>query len=230
MQLTVVMVEPETPGNIGAVARVMANFGMEKLVLVKPQCKINEDARRRAKHAQSILKNASVRDWKWLKRFDYVVGTAGKESTDYNLPRTPLTPAQLADRVLRLKKTKIALLIGREGNGLYNEELQQCDFAVTIPTSVRYPSMNVSHALTVILYELFRQSSKDKITDAYTPIDAADKTRLVKLAHEALERMDFLTETKLATQKMVWQRLIGKTFLTKREAYALMGFFRKIRH
>lgn len=230
MQLTVVMVEPETSGNIGAVARAMANFGIEKLVLIKPRCKINEEARRRAKHAQSILKNSVVHDWKWLKRFDYVVGTAGKESTDYNLPRTPLTPGQLADRVLRLKKTKIALLIGREGNGLYNEELQQCDFVVTIPTSARYPSMNVSHALAIVLYELFQKSSKDKITDAYTPIDAADKDRLVKLAHEALERMDFLTETKRATQKIVWQRLIGKTFLTKREAYALMGFFRRIGH
>ncbi|MEK6963069.1 MAG: RNA methyltransferase [Nanoarchaeota archaeon] len=228
MQLTVVLVEPETSGNVGAVARVMANFGYSKLVLINPQCKINEEARNRAKHAQKILQQAVVKKWEHLKRYDYLIGTAGKSTSSYNLRRIPLTPSQCALRISKLRKTKIALLLGREGNGLYNEELQQCDFVVTIPATSNYPSLNLSHALAVLLYELFVHSAKDKITDAYVPIDQKDKERLLRLIHEALDRTRFVPDTKRITQKTIWQRLLAKSFLTKREAYALMGFIKKI--
>ena len=230
MQLSIVLVEPQNPGNIGAVARCMANFDFKELILIKPKCKINEETRRRAKHAQQILKDAQIKDWHYLKRFDYLIGTAGKATTDYNLPRTPLTPSTLAERIVRLKKTCIALLFGREGDGLLNEELQQCDFLVTIPVSAKYPSLNISHALGIILYEIFQKTSKDKITDVYIPVDAKDKGQLIKRAYEALDRMEFFTENKRQTQRTLWRRLIGKMFLTKREAYALMGFFRRIKN
>ncbi len=228
MKLTIVLVEPETSGNVGAVARAMANFGYSKLILINPQCKINEEARNRAKPAQKILQGAMVKDWDYLKRYDYLIGTAGKSSSSYNLRRIPLTPSQCALRIAKLRKTKIALLLGREGNGLYNEELQRCDFVVTIPVSPHYPSLNISHALAILLYELFQHSSKDRITDAYVPIDQKDKERLLRLIHDALDRTHFVPDTKRITQKTIWQRLLAKSFLTKREAYALMGFIKKI--
>ncbi|HLD05862.1 MAG TPA: RNA methyltransferase [Candidatus Nanoarchaeia archaeon] len=228
MQLAIVMIEPQNPGNIGAVARIMANFGYSKLILINPQCKLDEEARNRAKHAQKILQQTLIQDWKYLKRYDYLIGTAGKTTTAYNLRRIPINPAQCAERITKLRKSKIALLLGREGDGLYNHELQTCDFVVTVPTSPRYPSMNISHALCVLLYELFQHSAKDKTSEAYTPIDQRDKERLIRLTYEALDRTHFVPDSKRITQKTIWQRLFAKSFLTKREAYAIMGFLKKI--
>ena len=125
MELSIVLVEPRTPGNVGAVARVMANFGYSKLILVNPRCKISEEARNRAKHAQSILQKAAIKEWGYLKRYDYLIGTAGKTSTSYNLRRIPITASQCAERMAKLRKTKVALLLGREGDGLYNHELEK---------------------------------------------------------------------------------------------------------
>ena len=53
--ISIILVEPKIQGNIGAIARVMKNFGYTKLILVNPKCKIGKEARNRAKNAQEIL-------------------------------------------------------------------------------------------------------------------------------------------------------------------------------
>ena len=72
----------------------------------------------------------------------------------YNISRIPIKPDRLAETMNY--NDKIAILFGREGNGLTNNEIDMCDIIVSIPTDAGYPIMNISHAAAIILYEVFK--------------------------------------------------------------------------
>lgn len=222
--ISVVLVEPRNSGNVGAVARAMANFGFEKLVLVNPKCNhLSQTARNRAKWAQDVLRKAKA--VKKLPKFSTLVATTGKAGTDYNIPRSPVTPEQLSKIMPRNADT--AIVFGREPTGLTNEEILECDFVMAIPASKKYPVLNLSHSVAVVLYELSK--AKEKHISHIVFASEADRKQLMKMLSKALDKMEFATKEKKQTQKIVWKRMIGKSFLTKREAFALMGFFRKIK-
>lgn len=234
--LYIVLLEPEHPGNLGAVARVMANFGLWRLVLITPKCKKDDvEAIKRAKHAQHILKKAIViKEYSrnTFKRFDYVIGTTAKLGTDYNIPRSPVTPKQLAEKLRQtsLKNTRIAVLIGREGIGLTNEEVMKCDYIVSIPTYKKYPTLNISHACAIIFYELFQQLGRAdaRINAGIFPANEKDKEIMLKRLYEVLDNIKFSTPDKKRTQQIVWKRIVGKSMMTKREAFAAIGLWKKI--
>ncbi|RME55420.1 TrmJ/YjtD family RNA methyltransferase [Candidatus Woesearchaeota archaeon] len=225
----IVAQEFHTAGNCGALARVMKNFNCNNLVFLNPKCDyLSKEAMDRATHAKDVLKNAIVID-KFedvLKKFDYVVGTTAMIGTDYNIPRLPITPETFAKK---LTNKTYAIIIGREGEGMSNEEIKKCDFSVTVPSSKEYPVMNVSHAAAIILYELFKHSKEEAISDKITYASLKDKEVLLKLINDAIQKMDFNDDFRRRTQKIVWKRVVGKAMLTKREVYSLCGFFQKIK-
>jgi tRNA/rRNA methyltransferase len=227
--ITVVLIEPENAGNVGAIARCMANFDLDKLVLINPRCDhLSEEARCRAKNEQNILEKTLVKDEKYLKNFDYLIGTTARMGTDYNISRLPLHPDQLAEKLKPYaKKSKIAILFGRESVGLLNKEIALCDFVVTIPTSSKYASLNLSHAASIIFYELYKIFGENKITKHIKAATRREKDQILILANEVLDTIHFPTKEKKETQQILWQKLVGKMLLTKREAFSLMGFLRK---
>ena len=101
---------------------------------------------------KEILKKAKVISFQDLKRFDYKIATTSQLGTDYNIARSPLKPDELTNIIK--PKANIAIIFGRESNGLTNQEINQMDFIVTIPTSKKYQTMNLSHSVAIILYEL----------------------------------------------------------------------------
>ena len=218
--INVILVEPENPGNVGAIARAMANFDLSKLILVNPKCNhLSKDARNRAKHAQEILRKVKV--VKKIPKMDCLVATTAIKGSNFN-PRSPLTPKQLAQKLP--SNGKIGLVIGRESKGLTNEEILACDFVVTIPASKKYGTLNVSQACVVLFYELFEK--QENIRELAS---LKDKEVLLKLIGQIISKMKFATPEKKKTQKITWKRILGKSFLTKREAFALIGFFKKIK-
>jgi len=216
--ISVILIEPQFEGNIGAIARSMKNFGFSNLILVNPKCELGNETRCRAKHANDIIDKAKI-----VKRFpkmDYLIGTTCRTGNDYNIPRNPITPKEL--KKIIPSKGKIGIVFGRESDGLSNEEIAKCDFLVKIPTNTKYASMNLSHAVDIILYEL------SGLENNITPISDAEKKQLMKLLDQAMKKMEFATKEKKDTQRLVWKKMISKSFLSKREAYALMGFFKKL--
>ena len=142
----------------------------------------------------------------------------------------------MAERLSELDNSKksrknidIGIVMGREGSGLTNKELEMMDFTVTIPTSKKYGTMNVSHATTIILYEIFKKVSEENIVSHITPISDVEKKQLLKILDASMDKMQFQNEDKKDTQRIVWKKMINKSFLSKREAYALMGFLKKIK-
>ena len=227
--ISIILMEIEHPGNVGAIARVMGNFGFQQLVLVNPQCDhLCQEARCRAKHAQGVLENAQVVGVSSLREFDYLIGTTARVGNDYNINRSPLTPPELVE-VLKGKEANIGLLIGREGNGLTNEEIKQCDYTVTIPALKTYATLNISHAVAVLLYELSTLLVEEKNTDHFIVAGVEEKKHLFSAFDALLESLPFETPEKKETQKLVWKKLVGKSMLTKREAFALFGLFKKMR-
>lgn len=231
--ISIILMEPQTAGNVGAIARSMSNFDFFDMIVINPKCDLlSKEAQDRAKHAKEILQKAKIADEKILDEFDYLIGTTARIGTDYNILRSPLTPRELALKLdeidAKKSKEKIGILFGREGDGLRNEEINKCDFTVSIPVSKKYSSMNLSHAATLILYAI----SADKegiIKSRFRPITQNDKKILEKNINEILDSMHFATTEKKETQKKLWKRLLGKSMLTKREAQSLYGFLKKIK-
>jgi len=219
----IILVEPEHEGNVGAVCRAMANFNCKNLIIINPKCDLESDELfKRAKHSKDIVKSIKVR--KTIpKTYDLLVGTTGKVSDDFNIRRASLTPKQLANKELP-KKT--AIMFGREGNGLSNEELDRCDFALTIPTADSYPVMNLSHAVAVCLYEL---SSSQKKRTSITPANKDELKHLHQTITQLIKKVKFTSSQKEQTQKKLWKSIFGKAILTKREVNGIMGLLRKLK-
>jgi len=222
--MDIIAQEFKTAGNIGALARVMKNFGFSQLILYKPQCDhLGKEAMDRATHAKEILENARI-----VKELDYdlLIGATAITGTDRNLKRNPITPETLSHMEL---KGNVGLIIGREADGMRAEELAKCDIVVTIPTSKKSPTMNVSHAAAILLYELYKCSQSPKQGDNIKAAAKEDKERLLQLIDKKLDVLNFATPHKTKTQQIVWKKLIGKTPLSKREVTVLFGFMKKIR-
>jgi TrmH family RNA methyltransferase len=228
--ISIILIEPKLSANVGAIARVMKNFNFNNLVLINPKCNyLSQTARNRAKHANDVLEKAKIKKINYLNQFDYLIATTAVLGSDYNIPRSPITPQQLADKLVKIdSKKKIGILIGREGPGLTNEEILKSDFVVSIPTSPRYGTMNISHAVAIILYEIFKVSTEKKINDHIVAASKKEKEIILNKINRILNKLEFATKEKKETQQKVWKRILGKSFLTKREAFALIGFFRKL--
>lgn len=229
--IDIILVEPEHPGNVGSVARVMKNFGFTGLVLINPCCDIFcDEALKRSKHAQDNLKTAVNISYDTLQDYDYLVATTARLGSEENINRIPLTPSQFAEKCSMFdENSKVGLLIGRESIGLTNEEIGMCDFTVSIPANDDYNTLNISHALAVLLYELYKTLSvSDKIESITPPASGHEKRIIVQRMHLVLDLLPFSTPEKRETQAKFWKRLVGRSFLTKKEAYILLGFLRKV--
>ncbi len=226
-EFSVVLVEPKYEGNIGSVARLMKNFGYKNLVLLNPP-KLDSEARMMAMHAKDLLDNATIiKDFGKLKEeYDFLVATTAVIATDTNSTRTPIFPEELAASLDT--DGKIALLFGREDHGLSNDEIKQCDLIVTIPTHYEYRSLNISHSVAVVLYELTRQQMRNESR-------ALKKMRKVEKIEKdvLLEKYDTLTDTVLEHEyerriaKKTFRNVIGRSFISGREAGTLTGLFRR---
>ncbi|MGZ7067824.1 MAG: RNA methyltransferase [Methanobacterium sp.] len=224
----IVFVEPESPGNIGFLARTMKNFGFKNLVLIDP-CELENEAYYQAMHAKDLIWNHSaynsLEEFIQRENIGFTVGTTRMAGGSYNVSRIAVTPQDFAESLNVNAKT--AIVFGREGNGLSNEEVSLCDVIVTIPTDENYPVLNISHAAAIILYEIFKREKKYPRED----LEAATKAEKELL----IEEMDKLIKYtgypphKMKTSSTVFKRIIGRAFIAGREAHSLIGTLRRIR-
>ncbi len=225
MEIYIAFVEPQFTGNIGFMARTMANFGFEKLILVAPP-NIDDDAFRFSKHARHIVENAIIMEnFDSLRKFlDVCIATSGVSTESAKkFKRIALTPEELADKT-KTMRGKIGIVFGRENYGLYNSEIERCDLLVTIPTSPAYPIMNVTHAAAIILYEIFKRDfEKNEMPMA----EGFELDLLNTKFSEILKRIDF-PEHKRKNTEVMFRRIMGRATLTKWEFHSMMGVMKRI--
>lgn len=221
-RIKVVLMRPETPGNVGAVARAMLNFGFEDLVLVDP-CELDKEANKRAKHADYVLNRAEVWDEMRWDGFDLTVATSSKIGGDYNVRRNAITPECLAEKMKDVEGT-MGLIFGPESKGLLNEEVDRCDILCHIPANHDYPVFNLSHAAAIILYEL----SKDKVEEDTYIIAGEERRVLLEQLQELVEKAG-VEDYRQGSVYLSLKNVFGRSLISKREANTLIGFFRRVK-
>ncbi len=151
----VVLVSPKRESNVGAVARAMANFGLDDLWLVAPRCRLGREAAALAVHGAHLLKSSTS-----VPTLDdavsdrtLVVGTSARQRAfDEHAAVSPETA------IARLHGQAGALVFGPEDFGLDNAALDRCDLVITIPTAA-YASLNLAQATVLLAYLWFRDRS-----------------------------------------------------------------------
>ncbi|HVG58700.1 MAG TPA: RNA methyltransferase [Hyalangium sp.] len=168
-QLTVVLHQTRSPDNLGAVARVMANFGFWRLILSDPATYAFRGAERLAVKGEGVLEGMAVaRDLpEALTECVYAVGTTSRTQLR---GRTSLTPEEAVRRLAQESaRGRVALVLGGEQRGLSDEELAHCADVLVIPTSEVQPSMNLAQAAAVLLYLCGREGAQAPTSEAAEP-------------------------------------------------------------
>jgi len=231
--IRIVLINTHHPGNIGAAARAMKNMGLSRLYLVDPLNFPSFEASQRASSATDVLSNAVVVDTlaEALKGCSLVCGTTARLRS----VKWPQVDARECGKVLHSESEQheVALVFGRERSGLTNDELEQCQTLVNIPTAEAYSSLNISQAVQVLSYEILIASQQAKprsVASAATEIDVKDTVA----TNDELEGMyDHYVEA-LSSLKFFGSRnpehvmrkircLFGRARPTKREVQIMRG-------
>ena len=161
--LKVILVEPNGPLNVGSVARLCSNFEVDELRIVSPKCDIfSLEAKKMALKGQKFLKHCKVFDdlQKAIFDCDLVLASCGRIDVSKNYFFAP--SEDIFEWTLSFKKiNSLAIIFGREDRGLTNSELLLANKTFKIPTSLNNPSLNLSHAVSIVLYELNKSLKKD---------------------------------------------------------------------
>ena len=198
-ELVIILIGTSHPGNLGAICRSMLNYGYDQLRLVNPICDVDDiEARNRAKHAGSILDNCQTYSSLEESVMDcsLVVGTSGKREVGNKTVFRHFTyPWEFSQRI-EVFNGKVALIFGEEGKGMSTEDLDRCDFLVTLPTWEGYPIANLSHAVNALVYELHKnrvlsnQGSDRSIPDI-VPLERSISENLRGILVKAIEEMSY---------------------------------------
>lgn len=227
----VAVVDAETSGNVGTIARAMKNFGFEDLLLVDPPyLGRDSEAYGFAGHArEDVLPDARELTFDELVGEFHTVGfTAVTNEDATSHVRFPFrTPAELADSLAAVE-ADTALVFGRERVGLTNDELARIDEVASIPASSDYPVLNLGQAATVALYELRGLAmAESQLPDV--EVHRADEEVIEGFydhAEQFLEDVDYPEEKREKAMRML-RRMVGRTHPTGREMNTVRGLLRR---
>ena len=227
LTLRIVLVEPQHPGNIGAVARAMANFGLTDLAMVNGR-ELADESYARSKSGRPILENS--KRYKTIEEAiancDIAIGTSGiRPEGDKRWFRAPQDVKKINDIIA--ERENPALLFGRENYGLYREELALCEATITIPTNPEYPILNLSHAVALVLYEIKRKD-RVKSLKKRKSVSQDEFERLVDRIMDLLENSSY-PERRLDRSRTTLRRLISRGNPDEGEYENLMGIFKAIK-
>ncbi len=216
-----VLVSPESPGNIGAVARAIKTCGFKKLILVNP-CDLNHLGLRMMAHRSiEIIENAKIVD-----SFDEAIAdmhlTIGTTMRNRHFKFPFIGPKETA---IRLQETArqypVAIVFGRERTGLTNEELTKCHIHSSIATATQNPALNLSQAVMIYAYTFFE--IQNVVEKNYT-YDLASQNELeIYYQHliDSLKRVNFLPRDGYDKFIIRVKRMLGRSMAEKRDVRLL---------
>ncbi len=222
--IAIILVRPKFPENIGSVARAMKNMGLSRLVVVNGSSPLHANAYKLASGAEDLLERAeeffTLREA--ISEMGCVVGMTSRAGKERN---PDLTPEGLARKLVPLsQKNLIGVAFGSEKEGLTNEELSLCHLCVRIPSVESFPSLNVSQAVMVVSYELFKASieiPKKEIRLA----EAEPLEKMFEHMEKALIRIGFLDAKHPKRIMRALRRLFGRSQMDEREVQILQGIW-----
>ena len=232
-RIDVVLVRPKEDGNVGAVARAARNFGVDRLLFVAPRAPLGAEARRRAMGGLSLLRTArKVSTFqRAVEESDLVVGTTdmstGRSSAYL---RRSISPERLGELLLPVTG-RVSVVFGPEDNGLSRTELAHCDALVHIPARRDFPTLNLSHAVAVVLYAIHRArgTTDPETTPAPLELELNGKEKELFLARmEALVTRTDYPAHKRRGLILLFRRVMGRATPTEAEYRMMLGLFRSL--
>ena len=189
-----ILIKPQLGENIGACARSMKNFGFKKLKIVNPKFSFpNHKTKVTSVGAFDIIKNAKV--FKTIEsaisEFDIIISLSARKR---DLNKKHITIKDFLHILSKRKNQKFGLMFGPESSGLSNKDLSYSNYILQIPTSKNFKSLNLSHSLTLICYEIFQFLNKPLYKRKGKNIAISSKSKIskfVKLLTSLLEQKNF---------------------------------------
>jgi TrmH family RNA methyltransferase len=220
-EISICLIEPQYPINLGYIARIMKNFGFNKLLIVNSKVNM-EEARPFASHAVDLLENAKHIDFDDLNDFDSLIATTAITSQRGLSPRQSIPVSDIRSSVKEMGK-KICVILGRDTTGLTNKEMQLIDFIIHIPANSEYPTLNISHALSILLYELTNYELIDR--------DIANKTEVNRTveAYSDIVKTLGLPSHKITLVETSFFNILKRSKPSPRENSILLGLAQKIK-
>jgi tRNA/rRNA methyltransferase len=233
--LRVVLVRPQFPGNVGAVARFMRNMGMSDLALIAPHADLEDrQARQLSTHGEELLdRSRSFPDLgEALADCVVVAATSARKGGLFRRQSVGL-PEEVAPLLVEaLAFGPVALVLGPERTGLTDLEVSRCHHLIHIPADPTYPALNLAQAAALCLYEVrrawLRQQEDRPLPAAETPASFADQERAFEQLRVALEKIHYLYGDRGPALMHGLRHLIGRARPTDMELRLLMGLARQI--
>lgn len=231
--IIIVLDRPEEPRNIGAVCRAMANSNIHTLRIVGKKEEIDfEKVHVLAIHAGYIFDNADFFSSITEATSDCVCAAGTTRRRGKKRKGKLLLPEEFAKQASKIstgKKLnqggKVAVVFGNERTGLDDNELLECTMGVTIPSSKEFGSFNLSHAVQIICYTLFRYGNKEKT--GYTPINNKRLKKTINSITENLQKIGFFKITGKADMEHFWRDILSRAALSEGEAQYIEKIFDK---
>lgn len=231
-RISIILVAPESAGNIGAVARAMKNTGLRDLRLVNPPAQWKAKGKMMAMSAYDLLEKAVV--YKTVKEAiadaALVVGTTRRKGPKRG------NFSSFEDGIKTLgqfsKKQRVAVLFGKESKGLDNASLKLCDWALTIPSDPAYPSLNLAQAVMVVSFSIYREKPDPGILEE--PKELLSKEEVFTVLERFREALDALSYGNEGAGDVIdrivatLHGLLKRSGLMKHEAHMFKGFTRRI--
>ena len=227
--ITIVLNKPKYPGNVGSVARCANNMGIKNISVVGNRDISVEEMKQMSTHfaAESVdlIQHFDHLD-EAVAKFSYVVGTTSRRGSG----RGPVvSPRGMAERLIDISQNnKIALLFGPEDMGLSNEDVRLCHLLVTIPTSKNLKSINLSHAVMILCYEIF--TAHGEPLEVFTPrvADSAELEGMYEQMKALLLKIGFLNTENPDYWMMHIRRFLSRTNLLSKEVKIMRGICRQM--
>ena len=189
-----ILIKPQLGENIGACARSMKNFGFNQLHLVSPKFSFpNHKTKVTSVGAFDVINKAKVFDdiQKAIERFDIIVSFSAR-MRDIN--KKNISMQDFKDILNKRKQTRFGLMFGPEASGLSNKDLSFSNYILQIPTTKKFKSLNLSHSVTIICYEIFKTINKKFFDKNNKNLKISSKFKvsaLIKHLINLLEKKDF---------------------------------------
>lgn len=227
-RLAVVLVRPRLPANLGAAARASKNFGVSDLRLVEPAAPADAEAQRLSSGADDLL--ASLRRYETLPQAvgdaELVVATSSLRG------RGRHRSISLADlpRILEElgEQARAAFVFGPEKSGLTEEEMSHASFSLRLPTDPAFPTMNVSHAVAVVLAATRLTKATRPATDREPWASAQEMEGAIAHWDRALDAIGFYDTGHRDRTLRDWRQLIAARPLSVRDVAILRGVANRI--
>lgn len=235
--ISIILVEPENPDNIGAVSRAMKNMGLSSLRLVLPPKDWKQKGAKMAVAAADLLQSAEVFETLEEATADMhrVVATTRRGGPKRGIFHPFAAAVKKISEVSR--KHKVALLFGKESKGLDNRAIALSDWTITIPASREYPSINLAQAVMITAFSLFARSEKLQDRESvrgyeskFVYVSQSEVRIVLEKFRKALETLDYTREGSKVIDRIVvtFHGLLKRSALTQSEAQMLKGFTRRI--